>query len=65
MIKKQPLQVRIVPQKEYIIKTLVENLSKHTNSFYKVNRKNNNSSYTDANSQNDQPFVSPKNKNTK
>ena len=57
--------MRIVPQKEYIIKILVENLSKHTNSFYKVNRKNNNSSYTDANSQNDQPFVSPKNKNTK
>ena len=56
--------------KNYINKILVENLSKHTNSFYKVNQENNNSSYTDVNSQNDQPFVSPKksikinNKNT-
>ena len=56
--------------KNYIIKILVENLSKHTNSFYNVNQENNNSSYTDVNSQNDQPFVSPKksikinNKNT-
>ena len=29
-------------------------------SFYKVNQENNNPSYTDVNSQNDQPFVSPK-----
>ena len=35
-------------------------MSKYTNSFYKVNQENNNPSYTDVNSQNDQPFVSPK-----
>ena len=46
--------------KNYIIKILVEDLSKYTNSFYKVNQENNNPSYTDVNSQNDQPFVSPK-----
>ena len=46
--------------KNYINKILVENMSKHTNSFYKVNQENNNSSYTDVNSQNDQPFVSRK-----
>ena len=28
--------------------------------FNKVNQENNNSSYTDGNSQNDQPFASPK-----
>ena len=56
--------------KNYIIKILVEYLSKYTNSFYKVNQENSNLSYTDVNSQNDQPFVSPKksikinNKNT-
>ena len=56
--------------KNYIIKFLVEDLSKYTNSFYKVNQENNNPSCTDVNSQNDQPFVSPKksikinNKNT-
>ena len=56
--------------KNYIIKILVEDLSKCTNSFYKVNQEYNNPSYTDVNSQNDQPFVSPKksikinNKNT-
>ena len=56
--------------KNYINKILVENLSKHTNSFYKVNQENNNSRYTDVSSQNDQPFVSSKksikinNKNT-
>ena len=56
--------------KNYIIKILVGCLSKYTNSFYKVNQKNCNPSYTDVNSQNDQPFVSPKksikinNKNT-
>ena len=56
--------------KNYIIKILVEDLSKYTNSFYKVNQENNNPSYTDVNSQNDQPFVLPKksikinNKNT-
>ena len=56
--------------KNYIIKVLIEDLSKCTNSFYKVNQENNNPSYTDVNSQNDQPFVSPKksikinNKNT-
>ena len=46
--------------KNYIIKVLVEDLSKCTKSFYKVNQENNNPSYTDVNSQNDQPFVSPK-----
>ena len=56
--------------KNYIFKILVEDLSKHTNSFYKVNHENNNPSYNDVNSQNNQPFVSPKksieinNKNT-
>ena len=56
--------------KSYSIKILVKNLSKHRNSFYKVSQENNNPSYTDANDQNDQPFVSPKesikvnNKNT-
>ena len=56
--------------KNYIIEILVEDLSKYTNSFHKVNQENNNPSYTDVNSQNDQPFVSPKksikinNKNT-
>ena len=39
--------------KNYIIKILVEDLSKYTNSFYKVNQKSNNRSYTDVNSQND------------
>ena len=46
--------------KNYIIKILVEDLSKYTNSFYKVNQENNNPSYTDVNSQNDQTFVSRK-----
>ena len=46
--------------KNYITKILVKNLSKHTNSFDKVNQENINSSYTNVNSQNDQPFVSPK-----
>ena len=45
-------------QKKYIIKILVESLSKYTNSFYKVNQEKNNPSYTDVNSQNYQPFVS-------
>ena len=45
--------------KNYIFKILVEDLPKHTNSFYKVNQENNNPSYTDVNSQNDQPFVVP------
>ena len=45
--------------KNYIIKNLVESLSEHTNSFCKVNQENNNSNYTNVNSQNDQPFVSP------
>ena len=49
--------------KNYIIKNLVENLPRHTNSFYKVNQENNNPSYTNVNSQNDQPFVSPKRSN--
>ena len=44
--------------KKYIIKILVESLSKYTNSFYKVNQENINPSYTDVNSQNYQPFVS-------
>ena len=35
-------------------------MSKHTNSFDKVNQENINSSYTNVNSQNDQHFVSPK-----
>ena len=39
--------------KNCIIKILVEDLSKYTNSFYKVNQKSNNRSYTDVNSQND------------
>ena len=42
------------------MKILAENLSKHTNPFYKVNQENNNPSYTDVNSQNDQPYISPK-----
>ena len=46
--------------KKYIIKILVEDLSKYINSFYKVNHGNNNPSYTDVNSQNSQPSVSPK-----
>ena len=48
--------------KNYIIKILVKDLSKYTNSFYKVNQENNDPSYTDVNSQNNQPFVSPKKK---
>ena len=56
--------------KNYIIKILVEDLSKYRNYFYKVNQENNNPSYTDVNSQKNQPFVSLKksikinNKNT-
>ena len=46
--------------KNYIIKILVENLSKHTKSFYKVNQEHNNPGYTDVHFQNNQPFVSPK-----
>ena len=43
-----------------IIKILVENLLKHTNSFHKDNLESNNSSYTDVNTRNDPRFLSPK-----
>ena len=39
--------------KNCIIKILVQDLSKYTNSFYKVNQESNNGSYTSVNSQND------------
>ena len=47
--------------KNYIIKILVEYLSKYTNSFYNVNQENSNPSYIDVNSQNDQPLFHQRN----
>ena len=42
--------------KNYIIKILVEDLTKYRNYFYKVNQENNNPSYTDVNSQKKSTF---------